>query len=419
MSLYDKASIALIPSGFKATSGNLGKLYSVMPANGDGDFGTSRGSTATRVNKDGLIESVAIGEARLDYPLTNGLVGDCPHLLLEPSRTNTLQYTEDFGNSSWTRTNSTVSTNQVIAPDGSLTADRFIESTATGSHDIRQNKTVTSGVQYTYSVFVKEYEAGSYRNVNFYVGGPNGVGTFSFSTGGFTSHSFDSARAINYGNGWYRLEFTDTSVSTSFNTIILTQNGTTTNYTGDGSSGFYLWGAQLEQGSYATSYIPNLTTGNTSRSADAARDSGTSAYINSEEGVMFLEIAALANDQSSRRITIAQGTSNLVRLGYDSVSNRIVAVVYNGTNQAVLTTTSYTITDFHKVAVKYKQNDFALWVDGTKVSTDLSGSTFAANTLNEFAFDDGGGGNLFYGKVKQAIVFNELLTDDELQTLTS
>ena len=417
MSLYDKASIALIPSGYKATT-----LYSVMPANGNGDFTHSRSNTtSTRVNKDGLIENVGSNIPRLDYPLTNGLVGDCPHLLLEPSRTNTLQYTEDFGNSSWTRTNSTVSTNQVIAPDGSLTADRLIESTATGSHDIRQNETVTSGVQYTYSVFVKEYEAGSYRNVNFYVAGPNSVGTFSFSTGGFTGHSLDSARAINYGNGWYRLEITDTSVSTAFNVIILTQNGTTTNYTGDGSSGFYLWGAQLEQGSYATSYIPNLTTGNKTRSADACSDSGTSADINSEEGVLFVEMATFdQNDTSDRRIAISSGNTNyVIRLTYAVTANRLYAVVYSlGTVWATYTALS-NAEDFNKVALKYKASDFDFYVNGVKVQQQSSGATFPANTMTEVAFDNGGGGNDFYGKIKQLIVFNEALSDSELETLTS
>ena len=415
MSIYDNAGVALIPSGTKAS-----KLYSVLPANGDGDFTHSRGTTATRVNKDGLIESVATNVPRLNYPLIDGVVQDCPALLLEPSRQNKSQWSEDFSNSIWNRTNISVLTNQTVAPDGSVTADRFVENTATGSHDIRQNESgLSSSTQYTYSFFVKAYEGGSYRNVNFYVGGINSTGSFSFNTGAFTTHSFDKAKAVNYGNGWYRLEITDTTISTTFNTIILSQNGTTTNYTGDGSSGFYLWGSQFEQGGYATSYIPNLSTGSTTRSPDASRDSGTSADINSVEGVFFVEIAALANDQSSRRITIAQGTSNLIRVGYDSVSNRIVAVVYDGANQAVLLTTSYTITDFHKIGLLYKENDFALWINGTEVATDLSGSTFATGTLNELAFDDGGGGNLFYGKVKQAMTFKTALNDSELETLTS
>ena len=125
-------------------------------------------------------------------------------------------------------------------------------------------------------------------------------------------------------------------------------------------------------------------------------------------------------DLSERRISISNSsTGNLVRIGFTSVSNRILGVIYNGGNQAVLTTDSYTITDFHKVALKYKQNDFALWVDGTEVSTDSSGTTFAADLLNELAFDNGGGGNDWYGKVKQVLVFNEALSDTELATLTS
>ena len=92
MSLYDKASIALIPSGTKAS-----KLYSVLPANGNGDFTHTRGSSATRVNKDGFIEEgIATNVPRLDYPLTSGVVGDCPNLLLEPSRTNLLVRSNAF-----------------------------------------------------------------------------------------------------------------------------------------------------------------------------------------------------------------------------------------------------------------------------------------------------------------------------------
>ena len=419
MSLYDKASIALIPSGTKAS-----KLYSVLPANGDGDFTHIRGTTATRVNKDGLIESVAANVPRLDYPLTNGVVGDCPHLLLEPSRTNDLQRTEEFDNSYWTKSQASITANDTISPDGSQTADKLIEDSSTNFHRVVASPTTTAAT-YTFSVFAKADER-EFLVLRNNLTGANINACFNLTSGSISYNGFSGDAEIkNYGNGWFRCSITEADPSggaTSFS-ILLSNSAVTNNalpsYTGDGSSGLHIWGAQLEQGSYPTSYIPWDGSGTTTRSPDASRDSGTSADINSEEGVLFVEIAALANDQSSRRITIAQGTSNLIRVGYDSVSNRIVAVAYNGTNQAVLLTTSYTITDFHKIAVKYKQNDFALWVDGTEVATDTNGTTFAAETLNEFAFDDGGGGNLFYGKVKQAIVFNELLTDDELQTLTS
>lgn len=409
MSLYDKASIALIPSGTKAST-----LYSVLPANGNGDFTHSRGSIATRVNKDGLIENVGSNIPRLDYPLTNGVVGDCPHLLLEPQRTNLAEYSESFNN--WGNGSSYITANQAISPDGNLTADQL--SKAAAFQQVSESATTASGSTYSFSIFVKENTLD--RITLRIAGGSNDVrktldlNDLSISDAGGNQTGFVETKVERYPNQWYKYTVTATVDSTSTAINIYAGKANVTE-----SGNIYIWGAQFELGDYSTSYIPNLSTGITTRSPDASRDSGTSADINSEEGVLFVEIAALANDQSSRRITIAQGTSNLIRVGYDSVSNRIVAVVYDGTNQAVLLTTSYTITDFHKIAVKYKQNDFALFVDGTKVSTDLSGSTFAAETLNELAFDDGGGGNLFYGKVKQALVFNEALSDSELATLTS
>jgi len=127
----------------------------------------------------------------------------------------------------------------------------------------------------------------------------------------------------------------------------------------------------------------------------------------------------LSNDLSEKRFGLSDGTSsNVVRVGYTNVSNRILAVVYNGTNQAVLTYTSPDITQNSKIAVKYKANDFALWVDGVERSTDTSGSVFTANTLNSIGFNIGGGSH-FYSETKEVRVYNTALTDQELAALTS
>ena len=99
MSIYDNAGVVQIPSGYKA--GTTDNLYSVLPANGNGDFNATRGSTATRVNKDGFIESVATNVPRLDYPLIDGVVQDCPALLLEPQRTNGLPYSLEYDNNTY------------------------------------------------------------------------------------------------------------------------------------------------------------------------------------------------------------------------------------------------------------------------------------------------------------------------------
>lgn len=413
MSLYDKASIALIPSGYKATT-----LYSVMPANGNGDFTHSRSNTtATRVNKDGLIENVSSNIPRLDYPLTNGLVGDCPHLLLEPTRTNRSQDTEAFQN--WGGASGLVTANQAIAPDGNLTADELTK-TSSFSAISRSNVFPSSGVDVVFSVFAKEDTtdnvtlriAGSSNDVRRYFDLTNET---SGQSGG-NQVGFVSEKIEKYPNGWYRVSVVCTIDSTTVTTNIYAGRAGNTTYDGE----IYIWGSQMEEGEYITSYIPNSSTTST-RSADACSDSGTSADINSEEGVLFVEMATFdQNDTSDRRIAISSGNTNyVIRLTYAVTSNRLYAVVYSlGTVWATFTALS-NAENFNKVALKYKASDFDFYVNGVKVQQQSSGATFPAGTMTEVAFDNGGGGNDFYGKIKQLIVFNEALSDSELETLTS
>ena len=428
MSLYDKASIALIPSGTKAST-----LYSVLPANGDGDFTHSRSNTtATRVNKDGLIEDVGSNIPRLNYPLTNGVAGDCPHLLLEPQRLNYSNYTEALSN--WVDENVTTADNQAVSPDGSVNASKIVENSSNTFHFI--SKVVSSTTTANNLVFTCFLKKGTRTNAYIYFRTYSNANRYGISVNlenGTITDTEQSGSPVNvetsvtdYGNDWYRVKVRMYQVSGTATMLIGPNNNTTINginntYQGDGSSYIYAWGTQLEVGDFETSYIPSPNSATqVTRSADACNGSATSADINSEEGVLFLEFSALDNDLSERRLSISNSTSgNVVRIGFTSVSNRILGVIYNGSNQAVLTTQSYTITDFHKVALKYKQNDFALWVDGTEVSTDTNGTTFAAGLLSELAFDNGAGGNLFFGKIKQALVFNEALSDSELATLTS
>jgi hypothetical protein len=428
MSLYDKASIALIPSGTKAST-----LYSVLPANGDGDFTHSRSNTtATRVNKDGLIEDVGSNIPRLNYPLTNGVAGDCPHLLLEPQRLNYSNYTEALSN--WVDENVTTTDNQAVSPDGSVNASKIVENSSNTFHFI--SKVVSSTTTANNLVFTCFLKKGTRTNAYIYFRTYSNANRYGISVNlenGTITDTEQSGSPVNvetsvtdYGNDWYRVKVRMYQVSGTATMLIGPNNNTTINginntYQGDGSSYIYAWGTQLEVGDFETSYIPSPNSATqVTRSADVCNGSGTSADINSEEGVLFLEFSALDNDLSERRLSISNSTSgNVVRIGFTSVSNRILGVIYNGSNQAVLTTQSYTITDFHKVALKYKQNDFALWVDGTEVSTDTNGTTFAAGLLSELAFDNGAGGSLFFGKIKQALVFNEALSDSELATLTS
>jgi len=414
MSIYDNAGVALIPSGTKAS-----KLYSVLPANGDGDFTHSRGSTATRVNKDGLIETVATNVPRLDYPLIDGVVQDCPALLLEPIRTNYLERTEEFDNAYWSKSRiETPSKDGVVDPTGGLDAYTLEMSTGqTNGGGVYRAGISVSGSN-SFSVFAKK------GNIDYLVLGDGGLDSsknavyFNLSTGIVgTEYQNAVGEMQDFGNGWYRctMKYTETSSNAKF-IYVTNVNGQTANSV-TGGDYIYIWGAQYEQASYPTSYIPWDGSGTTTRSADVCNGSGTSAEFNDSEGVLFAEISALADDLTFRTIAISNGgTGQNIGLGFRTSSNVVYTFLKSDINSSTNVTVS-NIAQYNKVAVKYKSGDFAMWINGIEVYT--SSTTFILSGLNELSFDNGGGTADFYGKTKQLMTFKTALNDSELETLTS
>jgi hypothetical protein len=405
--MYDKASIALIPSGYK--SGVVDNLYSVLPSNGNGDFNHSRSSIATRVNKDGLIESVGYAP-RLDY---TGNV-DCPHLLLEPNRTNVVPYSEQFDNSSWGKQAVTVNTNAGISPDGTQTADKIIPSAVSSTHQIRYLSLISSQTCAT-SVFAKADGINTFEILD----GSSAVNGASFNLldGTFTNNGSGVGSMIYYGNGWYRCIVI--SITTGFRIYCPTS---ATNVSGDGSSGVLLWGAQLETGSYPTSYIPTSGSAET-RTADICNNAGTSAEFNVTEGVLFAEIKGLVDvDASNRYISLTDGTvANSVMIQY---RNSGELRLYNGgtsSSNMIFRDASADLTQNKKIAIKYgsSTSNYKVFINGVEKTVDSGFSASALTALDEIKFTYVTSGNGWYGNVKQLIYFNEALSDSELQTLTS
>ena len=141
--IHKKAKLVLIPSGAKAT-----KLYSVLPSNGDGDFTTTSDTDATRVNKDGLIQDIAVNVPRLDYDPSNP---QNPHLLLEPESTNLFDYSEDF--SQWVNIRTTDALSSISSPLGSANVYKIIPTTDNNTHRIDKVITLTDSNTYSLSFF--------------------------------------------------------------------------------------------------------------------------------------------------------------------------------------------------------------------------------------------------------------------------
>ena len=369
-------------------------------------FSVTRDSIATRVNKQGLIEVVGKDKLRIDYTdSTKGVA------FLEPARTNLIPYSEDL--SEWNIARATLEADAITSPDGRLTY-KLKESTDTGSHPLYfQGITVSASLSHTMSIFVKAAGRSIFR-INLTNGGS--ATYFDLSTEDVTS---GTGNIENYGNGWYRCSTTFTTSGTNQEVYIEPViSGTTQSYTGDGTSGIYLYGAQLEAGSYSTSYIP--TSGSTyQRQADEANGAGNSEVFNDSEGVLFADIAALANDLTYRVFGLSDGsTSNRIIFYYNPSSNNIELFISSGgASQATLSLTLSDIKLYQKVAVKYKSNDIGLWINGFEVGTDTSATM--PSGLNELAFDNSTGTQNFYGKTKRISVYDAVLTDAELEALTS
>lgn len=412
--LVEKMGVMLLPSGVKS-----GGLFSVKPSNGNGDFDFTRASTATYVDEDGLISVAPTGTPRLDYPLIDGVVQDTPSLLLEPSRTNGFVESEDYS-TLWSVNNTVVSSNQSISPDGSQNADLITENNTANPHFIFQTIGTTSLTQYTISVFAKT--AG--RLLQIFIGGGDVSGNpnanFDLDNGLLNNNGCDDAFMEYYGNGWYRCGVVVTAATTSgfnpcFGLVEYITSSRASTYTGDGTSGVYLWGAMIEAGSYATSYIP--TAGSTvTRAAETCNGAGTSADFNDSEGVLFVESKWFAVSTTIYH-NISNGTNNERVLIYSTDPENIRAIITSGGSNIYAPNVTANSRDFNKVAFKYSTSDRALWVNGFKLASE-SGTKTMPTGLNTCGFDAGASGG-FDGKNNQFITFKQALTDAELEDLTS
>ena len=405
-----KPKLALIP----AAQGD--KFYSVLPSDGVGDFDFTRGSSATRINAQGLIQEVASGDSRLNYDLLNGKVVNCPHYLLEPARTNVMLQSNQF-DTTWVFTRASVSQGY-LSPDGSLNAWAFIDNTTDSTHLMVQSASL-GAVTSTASIYAK---AGTRDFIAFRFEGNTGVdyAYFDVKNGiiGDVNSDYIDVSMEDAGNGWYRCIATRVLAASGNQFIVLSAdtNGDPT-YAGNGDNALYIFGAQVEEGSYPTSYIPTNGTAIT-RAAESADGSGDAATFNDSEGVLMAEIAALANDGTYRQISINDSsTNNRITLDFTNTDNQIRSFIsFNGTSQALMVGSTIA-TNQSKAAVSYKSNDFSLWLNGFKVDTDTNGSV--PTGLNNLNFDNGGGANDFYGKTREVQYFDSALTDAQLETLTS
>jgi len=375
MSLLSKASLVLTPNAVKES-----KLYSIIPANGNGDMSVVRATTATRVNSSGIIESVALNVPRLNYDVAGG----CPSILLEPQRTNLVTYSQEFDNSNWIKLNMSVTTNVANSPDNTLTSD-LVQALAVSNVFIYPSTTASvSGVTYTQSFFAKagntDYVSATFRADGFV---NTQFAVFNLSNGTISSQTGGIATITNYGNGWYRCSWTVTSTTTATTGLVAITPSFLGALKGMSVVGLnvYVWGAQAEQGAYPTSYIPTVAS-TVTRNADVLNRNNiyTNGLITSAGGTWFIELnnnVPLIRDGlgsefyigESNISSVASGVSSLSLRNAGGGSVRLTVVYWNGFSQIMLYSTT---TNYVKLAIVFNGITVDIFENGIKVVTNAN-----------------------------------------------
>jgi hypothetical protein len=357
---------------------------------------------------------------RLNIPRIDYTNGSCPSILVEPQRTNLNLYSEDFGNAYWTLFAATRTLNVVNSPSGIQNADKLIEDNTNSFHSIYlpSNFTVTVGQAYTRTIYAK---ADGRNWISLLIVDSSQYRAFFDLQNGVIGNisSGITAKITNAGNGWYRCEITRVAATVSLSSMAIElaiSNGTGS-YLGNGTSGVYLWGAQIELGSYATSYVPTVASTIT-RNADVISKTGISSLIGQTEGTVFVDINIdLSYTQNDMKfINISDGTSTNWWFIGTNVSNQIRFYYKTGATTYVSQLVTLT-SGRHKLVFAYKSNDYVAYVDGTQVyslSSLVVGATSQIDLGNGF-----GGGNISKQFINSAQLYKTRLTNTELQSLTT
>jgi hypothetical protein len=429
-------SLLIVPARFKT-----GKLYTQIATTSaglvlgsSGDFNVTRATTATRFNSAGLIESVASGVPRLDYYTSGGTAG-CPALLVEPSAANGILNSENTA-TNWTLgLNLTSGYTDVIGVSGNnltvAVSGSNIGASAGRLQRGSNNVALASGSTYTVSFLMRQTGT---HTIGGYYAVITGAAAGDLGGGFDVSGSFSSGSIYNSAgttNRIRRVEQWGTDVYRCSETFTMTASGTLTVFnlaplSGVSSASNPAVGAQIafaapqiELGAVPTTFIPT-TTAAVTRNAEVINLSGAvSGCIGQTEGTIYAEVD-IRNLTDGRILTLFKTSAQYILLSKSTnrLGGAIIDTTSSPTTVVNLQTASGSLTSgIYKLALAYKQNDFAFYVNGTQVGTSNSGNVIGDYSLIRIGnFDT----SLFFNdRIRAAALYTTRLTNAQLQALTT
>jgi hypothetical protein len=360
------------------------------------------------------LQTAGAGVARFDH---NPVTGESLGLLIEEQRTNLLTNSEAF--EAWSQVNGFTQPDVIIAPDGTLTGELFIANITDGQHRVERSAAITSGVTYTFSVYAK------FAGIRYVVlRTANDTVAVSFDLINGTQNGGASGSMTFVGNGWYRCAVIGTAnaTGTAPNRINASNTAGTGFFSGDGYSGIYIWGAQLEAGAFPTSYIKTEAS-QVTRSADAVSMTGTnfSSWFRQDEGTLYAE--ALSNSNTFAYIAQLRSTSQSdidnIYLRKQNTGQSLGAIRIGAAFAFQGTGAAWSLTQSNKLSISYKRNDVAFTDFGGTVTS--SSSILVPERINTLGIGVSQVPNSLSlnGTIKKIAYYPARLTNTQLQALSS
>lgn len=415
---YRGASLSLAFDSQQYAMGAIGKRPAAFAFSDLITF--TRASGGGRFNASGQYEWLPANQPRIDFdPVT----GECRGLLIEEQRTNLLTYSSDFASAAWAKSGVIVPSDRFAAPDGYASATKLVETTANTNHFLNRVVTITAGSAYSFSVFAK---AGERTHAIISFGKASSPYTriralVNLVTGEVTSahvrnpvSATISANPI--GGGVYRIAVSGVIDATTTDGYVDVRiyNGAEA-YQGDGTSGIYIWGAQLEQGAFPTSYIPT-TDAQVTRASDIASVNKLSPWYNPEQGTLFVE--AVAYGATGLIAAFSDGTANNRIEQYFNSGKVTSLMITNGDYMLTGACDVVTTAQSAKVATAFSSAGLASSVNGSAVVTDDTVPTIPALTRAYIGADSVGVRQL-NGHIRVLRFYPKRLSDSQLQELTA
>jgi hypothetical protein len=361
-------------------------------------------------------------QPRFDHDV---LTGESKGLLIEESRTNLIAYSEDFANMDWIKFAASIVDNITIAPDGTLTGGVLSADLTNDDYVGIETKanyiSFIAGEYYTSSYYLKK-GSHSYCQLFHQGGVSNDFANFNLDTGEVSSASNASIEHV--GNGWYRCSLTSVSssnITTAGNHLIIVDDmsanrGGTKTFTNTDDN-IYIWGAQLEEGSFATSYI-KTSGASVTRSADNASITGEnfSSWYRQDEGSLYCE--ALKKGATTNVVLSINDSTDDNRMFINLRNNEHFEITKNSVGQVAIGEASIDYNNFNKICATYKKDDSAVCIDGSNASSDaaceipyvdrlLIGQNYSSDVL------------YYYNcHIKKLSYYPQRLTNEQLQQLT-